>query len=469
MQEEQKDTPLNQPDTKEMEYTITPSFLKEVRSVLDKEEEFDAKNTALLEIIFPLHPADFAELLALLDYEERKEILLILGAEFDAETLTYLDTTLREEILEIIGAKQTAEAINLLESDDAIEVIQDFDHEDRQEILEAIPEERRAEIVERLNYPEHSAGRLMNRNAVAVPEFWNVGDVIDFLRKEENLPEDFYEIFVVNPKFNPIGGIVLSRVMISQRSTLVKDIMKLDIHQIPTDMDQEDVGYIFRKYGLVSAPVVSDTNRLVGVITVDDIVHVIQEEAQEDLMKMGGVHEADLNSDVIKTVGKRFPWLFVNLLTAFTTSLFIGLFEGQIEKLVALAVLMPIVASMGGNAGTQSMTVAIRALATKQLNESNITKLLGREVTSCFLNGLLFGSITGIAVFLRYQDIHLSLVFASALTINFTIAGTIGSLIPYSLYKLKADPAISSGVFLTALTDIGGFIIFLTLAAIFLL
>lgn len=445
-------------------YGIDDEFVAEVAELVHTEEW-----PHLRLLVAPLHPADMAELLALLGREDREALIQHTMEDFDAETVTYLEGDLREEVLDLLGAERAAQAIASLDTDDAVEVMEDLDHEDRQEILQAISEQSRADLEEGLSYPERSAGRLMSKRVVAVPEFWTVGDAIDYLRRATGLPQDFYEIFVVDPRYKPVGGLVLSRIMTAERAIRIQDIMETEIRALPTDMDQEDVADIFRKYGLVSAPVVSEEGRLMGVVTVDDIVHIIQEEAQDDFMKLGGVSEKGSYTTVRRTVERRFPWLFVNLLLAFSISMCISLFEDSIAGLVALAALMPMVAGMGGNAGTQSLTTAVRALAMNELGPSNIARVVGKEALTAMTNGLLLAVVTGAAIYLRYHDPKLCLVFGAALVLNFVIAGLAGALIPFVLDRLDADPAVASGVFLTALTDLCGFMIFLGLATALLL
>jgi magnesium transporter len=320
-----------------------------------------------------------------------------------------------------------------------------------------------------LSYPEESAGRLMQRETVAVPSAWTVGETIDYMRESEDLPDDFYDLFIVNPKHLPIGAIPLSRVLRSRRPVRLTEIMDTDLHLLPIAMDQEDVAYQFRQYGLVSAPVVDEAGRLVGVITVDDVVHVIDEEAEDDLMKLGGVTETDLYSAALDTAKARFSWLVVNLLTAILASVVIGLFQDSIKKAVALAVLMPIVASMGGNAGTQTLTVAVRSLAMKDLTAANALRFVGKELLVGSFNGLTFAVLTGMVAWLWFDSPGLGLLMATAMIVNLLVASLSGTLIPLGLERLGVDPAIASSVFLTTVTDVVGFFAFLGLAALFLL
>jgi len=309
----------------------------------------------------------------------------------------------------------------------------------------------------------------MQREVVVVPSAWTIGETIDYMRAAEDLPDDFYDLYIVNPKHHPIGFIPLSRALRTRRPVRLTEIMNTDMKTVPLDMDQEEVAYLFRQYGLVSAPVVDDAGRLVGVITVDDIVHVIGEEVEEDIMKLAGVQEGDLYSAMLDTTRSRFPWLVVNLATAVAASLVIGLFEGTIQQVVALAVLMPIVASMGGNAGTQTLTVAVRAIAMKDLTEATARRFVGKEILVGAVNGILFAALTGIVAWLWFGQPAIGLVIAAAMVVNMIVAGLSGTLIPLGLERLGVDPAIASSVFLTTVTDIVGFFAFLGLAAAVLL
>ncbi len=453
--------PLAAPD----ENVALPDEL--IYAVEEALEEDDRER--FLGFIDSLHVADLADLLESLTRDLRAKAVDILQPALEPEVLTYLDAGIREEVIEQIGPRGLARALSALESDDAVDVFEDLDEAFQKRILAALPRGYRAIIEESLSYPEDSAGRLMQREMVVVPSAWTVGDAIDFMRKNKELPKDFYDLFIVNPKHRPIGAIPLSRVMRNKRPVRLTKIMDDEVHTIPITMDQEDVAYQFRQYGLVSAPVLDEAGRLVGVITVDDVVHVIDEEAEEDLMKMGGVTETDLYSAVLDTTKARFSWLTVNLMTAVVASLVIGLFEGTIQQLVALAVLMPIVASMGGNAGTQTLTVAVRAIAMKDLTAANTARFVGKEVLVGSANGLLFAIMTGAVAWFWFGVPELGLLMAAAMVVNMLVAGLSGTLIPIGLERLGVDPAIASTVFLTTVTDVVGFFTFLGLAALFLL
>lgn len=448
----------------ENSYGVTSEQLKEITEALDS-----GKKQAVQELLMPLHAADIADVIDMLSSEYRAMFVEILRKDFNPEILLELDSGVKEEIIGLLGAKKSAEAIIALEMDDAVDVMEDLAAENQQEILEALPEQQRADLEEGLAYPEGSAGRLLEKKIVSVPQFWTVGQTIDFLRKAEDLPKDFYQIFVVDPKLNPVGAVLVSQVMCSNRPTKMKDLMKTDLKLIRTDMDQEEVAFIFRQYGLVSAPVVNEEGRMVGVITVDDVVHVIEEEAQEDIMRMGGVSETDLHSGFSQTVKKRFPWLLINLITAVAASVVIAMFEGEIEKLAALAVLMPIVASMGGNAGTQTLTIAVRAISRKELTGANAVRVVTKEALVGIINGMMFAVIAVVAIFIWYDNLLLSLIFGAAMVATLLLAGLAGALIPLGLEKAGIDPAIASGVFLTTVTDVVAFGAFLGMAALILL
>lgn len=442
-----------------------------VQTVVDALAAGDAVWVAAL--VDPLHPADIADLLQSLPTEGRHALVDVLRADFPSEVLSELDETVLDEVVGYLGVDKLAEAVSELDSDDAIEVVQELEAEEQREVLDAIPPGDRTFIEEGLTFPEDSAGRLMQRELVSVPEFWTVGETIDFLRRtadedEDRLPAVFYDIFVVDPAHRPVGAVSLSRLLRSKRPVRVADIMATELNLIPVTMDQEEIAFLFRQRDLVSSPVVDADGRLVGAITVDDVVDVIDEEHEEDIMRLGGVQEDDLYSAVAETTRLRFVWLLLNLATALVASMVIGLFEATIQQMVALAVLMPIVASMGGNAGTQTLTVAVRALAMKELTRTNALRAVGKELLVNGANGVFFAVITGLAAAWWFDDPRMGAIIAAAMIINLVIAGFAGTAIPLGLTRLGVDPAIASGTFVTTVTDVVGFLAFLGLAALFL-
>ena len=414
-----------------------------------------------------LHSADMADLMERLHPDDRRTVVGVIrpALETDAEFLTYLNPDIREDIIELLNPEELARALTGLDSDDAFEIIEDLEDNVRDDVLNAMPTIARRWIEQGLNYPEYSAGRLMQREFIAVPMFWTVGKTIDFLRTAEDLPDDFYDVFVIDPRYRPTGDIKISKILRSKRSIRLADLVEEEIRSVPATMDQEEVAFLFRQYALTSAAVVDPDGRLIGVVTVDDVVDVIDEEAEDDLLKMGGVSEGDLYRDVVETSRARFAWLGVNLVTAIIASSVIAVFEGTIEQVVALAVLMPIVASMGGNAGTQTLTVAVRAIAMKELSSRNARKVMWKEVLVGGINGVLFAVIAGAVAAAWFQDPLLGLVIGSAMVVTLIIAGLSGTLIPLALDRFKVDPAVASGVFLTTVTDVVGFFAFLGLAA----
>ena len=426
--------------------------------------------TELIKYVEEMHNADLAEIIQNLDDDNRSKFILSIKDSFDPEILTYLNDSLRDDVIEKIDIKKLASDASELDVDDAVDVIEDLEVSDQETFLSSIPDSERKLIEEGLNYPEDSAGRLMQRKFIAVDNSWNVGNAIDYLRNEtENLPEDFYDVYLVD-KVDKVTGIVpLGRLMSSKRDVILNKIQNNKTRTIKVLTDQEEVAYQFTKYAMVSAPVVDDQDSIIGSITVDDVVEVIEEEREEDILKLGGVGQTDIFEDLINTIKSRFSWLLVNLLTAIAASTVIIFFQASIEKVVALAVLMPIVASMGGNAGTQTMTVAVRALATKELTPTNAIKIVIKETFVGGINGIIFALIVGIISAYWFNDNLLGIIIASAMIINLVIAGLVGTLIPISLNKINIDPALASGVILTTITDVFGFLSFLGLASIFLI
>lgn len=427
------------------------------------------------DLVGRLHYADIADLLEHLSTDERHLFLEISKGDLDPEIFLELDEAVRDEIVDQLGVEYVAAAVSELETDDAVTVVEELDDDEQEQVLAAIPDSDRRLIEEGLSYPEDSAGRLMQREVMTVPEFWNVGETIDFMREHAEgdrpvvLPDMFYDIFVVDPARKPLGSIPLSRLLQSKRPVAVTAIMSPELKLIPVAMDQEDVAYLFSQRDLVSAPVIDEGGRLVGAITIDDVVDVIHEEHEEDIMRMGGVREDDLYAAAADTAKARFMWLLVNLGTAVLASSIIGLFKASLDQMVALAVLMPIVASMGGNAGTQTLTVAVRALAMKDLTATNASRIIGKELIVGSLNGLVFAVITGGVAWAWFDSPALGAVIASAMVINMIVAGLAGTTIPLLLERAGIDPAIASSVFLTTVTDVVGFAAFLGLAAWFLL
>ncbi len=426
------------------------------------------------DLVHPLHYADLADLLERLSPDERRSLIGLIGDDLDPDIFAELDDTVFEEISDYIRPEDLAEAVAEMDIDDAVDVIEDLEAEEQREILDAIPLEDRALIEEALSFPEDSAGRLMQRQFVAAPAFWTVGNIIDFLRRGvdhdgDPLPEVFYNVFVVDPAYRLQGMLPLAALFRTRREVALTEIIDTEMKVISATTDQEEVAFLFRQRDLVSAPVVDDGGRLVGVITVDDVVDVIDEEAEEDMMLLAGVREDDLYHAILDTIRSRFSWLLVNLGTAVLASIVIGLFEATLEKIVALAILMPIVASMGGNAGTQTLTVAVRALATKELTPTNAARVIGKELLVGVVNGVLFAILTGIVAWLWFDSQAIGGVIALAMIVNMVVAGLAGTTIPLILVRVGVDPAVASSVFLTTITDVVGFLAFLGLAATFLL
>ena len=439
--------------------------LKKIIKLIDTENQKDLDN-----LIKDLHNADIAEIIQNLEDDIRLKFILKNKSSFDPEILTYLNESIRDEIIDQLDIKQLASNATELDVDDAVDVVEDLEESDQEVFLDNIPETERKLIQEGLTYPEDSAGRMMQREYVSMDLNWNVGEAIDFLRQnKDELPEDFYEIYLLND-VNTLAGIVpLGRLMGSKRATLLEKIKNKNTRTINVLTDQEEVAYQFNKYALVSAPVINNDNEVIGSITVDDVVGVIEEEREEDILKLGGVGQADIYDAVIDTTKSRFSWLLVNLMTAVIASIVIGFFQASIEKVVALAVLMPIVASMGGNAGTQTLTVSVRAIATKELTASNAIKIITKETFVGGINGVIFAIIIGLLASYWFQDNLLGSVIAMAMILNLLIAGMAGILIPLTLNKFKIDPALASGVILTTITDVFGFLSFLGLASILLI
>lgn len=439
-----------------------------VSSVLDAVEVEDAQAIDLL--LDPLHAADIADLFEQIDERERSALLSVWKGGMDGEILSELSEGLREEVIEALGPVGLAEAVRELESDDVVDLVEDLDEDQQEQVLGALTDAERVAVEKALAYPEESAGRLMQVEVVRVPSHWTVGEAIDFLRASDDLPEQFYHVILVDPRMKPVGYVTLGRLLGTPRAIHLTELLEPSFRTFRVDQDEGDVAYAFNQYHLISAPVVDEDDRLVGVITIDDAMAVLDEEHEEDILRLAGVDgESSLTDKVVATTKRRFPWLAVNLVTAILASLVISLFEEVIAGLVALAVLMPIVASMGGNAGTQSLTVAVRSIATKDLTGSNVWRVIRREVLVGLINGLAFAVIMGIVGWAWFGQPMLGVVIALAMVVNMVVAGLAGTAIPVVLEKIGIDPALASGAFVTTVTDVVGFFAFLGLAAVMLL
>lgn len=444
--------------------SLAPDFVEAVRQDLA-----DPDPRAIRARLEDLHAADLADLIEALDQAERVRLIAMLGRSFDVEALAELDESTRDELIEALPPEVVASAIDKLDTDDAVYLIEDLDKAEQDEILAKVSQEDRVALNRALDYPENTAGRLMQTEFVAVPSFWTAGRAIEHFRGESELPEDFVEVYVVDPTYHLVGTVPVSRILRSQPSLKIEELMEEEQTVFAVTDPQEDVAYKFEQYNLVSAAVVDADNRLVGMLTVDDVVDIIQEEAEEDILHLGGVGGEEAISDTVwQTTRSRFLWLLFNLATAVLASWVISWFDATIEQMVALAVLMPIVASMGGNAGTQTMTVAVRALATRHLGPVNALKVTLRESAVGLINGLFFALIMGLFAWWWFGSDGLGLVIAAAMVINLLAAALAGILVPLALDSIDVDPAIASGVFVTTVTDVVGFFAFLGLAALWL-
>ena len=441
---------------------LDPAFVQAVAGAV---EAADADRVRTL--LDDLHEADVGDLLEALDPDCRPRLIELLGRDFDFTALTEVDDAVREDILDELETETVAEGVRDLDSDDAVYILEGLDEDEKAEILAKLSPAERGALQRALEYPEDSAGRRMQTEFIAVPPFWTVGQTIDYMRENENLPETFFEIFVVDPGFRLIGSVPLDHLVRTKRPVRIVEIMTDDPDSVAATDKQEEVARLFRHYNLVSAAVVDKGNRLVGVMTIDDVVDVIDEEADADIKALGGVKpDEELSDTVFNTVRSRFPWLFANMVTALVASTVIRMFEESIERMVALAILMPIVASMGGNAGTQTMTVAVRALATRELGRGNARRIIRRELMVGALNGLAFALIMGFIAAIWFRTADLGAVIGLALMTVLTCAALGGILIPLTLSRLGVDPAVSSGPFVTSITDIVGFLSFLGIATI---
>lgn len=419
--------------------------------------------------IAQLHESELGDLLEALAPLERQKLVELTGKSFDLTSLTEVDEAIRLEIVDAMPNERIAEAFRDLDSDDAVFILEDMETSDQQEILSKIPALERVGLQRALEYPEDTAGRRMQTEFIAVPPFWSVGQTIDHLRENGDLPDRFNEIFAIEPTFKLAGTVELDKLLRSKRDIRIEEILSENLHPIPATTDQEEAAMVFERYDLLSAPVIDENGRLVGVLTIDDVVDVIHEEAEEDIKLLAGVGDEELSDSVLETAKSRFIWLLANLLTAVAASVVIGMFDATIEQMVALAVLMPIVASMGGNAGTQTMTVAVRALSTRDIDTYNAKRIVLRETLVGMINGAIFALLVGVIASIWFHNIELGAVIAVAMLINMVFAALAGILIPLGLHKLDIDPAIASSVFVTTVTDVVGFAAFLGLASWWLL
>ena len=448
-------------DSLDDENTLKKDFVRRVRAALDAGE-----NDQVYDLVEPLHPADIADLFELLEADERPLLAKAISDLMGSEVFAELNDHVRELLVEALPAGEVADIAEQLDTDDAVAMLEDLDEEDQQAVLAEMEPEDRAAIEAALSFPEESAGRLMSRDFVAVPEHLTVGHLIDFLREGRELANEFWEVFIVDTRFHPLGTCQLSWILRTPRHIALTDVMKRDQALIPVDMDQEEVALRFQKYALISAAVVDHDGRLVGQITVDDIVHILQEEAGEDVLLLSGAGDGDINEPIRDSYVSRVRWLIANLVTALLGATIISSFGGAIEKLVALAALSPMVASIGGNAGTQTMAVTVRALATNQLTRANTGRILLREFRVALLNGVTVAALIGIATMLVFSNPLLGAVIATAVMLNIVTAGLAGVIVPVLFDRFDQDPAVASSVFVTMITDSMGFFAFLSLAVL---
>ncbi len=453
------------PDRNSMSGDLSTSVAGDIIRALDADDK-----RAVRRLVESLHPADTADLLEWVSHRERNRLVDTLREPFDPDILAELGEAVAERVVERLGTVQAAEAVASMATDDAVEVVEALDADVQQAVLGVLPDVRRDRIREGLAWPEDSAGRLMQRNVVALPDDWDVGRAIDYLREADGLPADFFDLFLVDRGYRPIGAIPLSRVLRTRRTGALTGIVRPDLRTIPAGMDQEEVAFLFRQRDLISAPVVDGDGRLLGVVTVDDVVDVIHEEHEEDILALAGVGAEDnFFEAIMDTTRSRFIWLMIHLVAAIAASWVISMFAGTIQELVALAILMPIVATMGGTAGIQALTVAVRAIAVKELTPMNAVRAIRKELLVSGLNGLLFAVLIGGVAWAWFASPALGGVIALAMVINLLTAGLTGSVLPVVLQRAGFDPAVASSALLTSITDVVGFYVFLGLAAALLL
>ncbi|RUA15605.1 MAG: magnesium transporter [Alphaproteobacteria bacterium] len=453
--------------TKEIpEKKVNFEFNKEFINVLSNKIK-DNDTAFLNRTLKELHPSDSADLIENLIPENRIKLIEIEGFNLDPEIFIELNESIQTEIFILLSTESIVNILRRLESDNALKILENLDEKKKNTVLDKLPPKDRFILQEGLSYPEDSAARIMQREFTAIPSNWSVGQTIDYLRENKDLPEEFLEIFIVDSDFKPIGTVPSSKVLRASRDSKMNLIMSEMPVLIPVNMDKEEVGRIFENYNLISAGVVDKTNKLVGMITGDDVVTVVKEEAEEDVLRLAGVGDEEITDSVLKKTKRRFNWLLLNLFTALLATWVISKFGATIEQMVALAFLMPIVASMGGNAGMQTLAVTIRAIATKELSSGNLTQVVTKEFIIGVLNGIIFAAITALIVQLWFKEINLSILIAVAMVLNMMVAGLFGILVPVSLKKLNIDPAIASSVFVTTITDVIGFLSFLGIGAYF--
>lgn len=438
---------------------VDQSFLARIEGAIGEHDTLTLRRD-----VGALHESEVGDLLETLSHEQRHALVQLMGKDFDYSALTEVDEAIRLDIVEALPDEQLAQAVQELDSDDAVYILEDLDDDDREAILAKLPFTERIRLRRALDYPDESAGRRMQTEFIAVPPFWTVGQTIDYMREDKNLPDSFSQIFVVDPTFQLLGAVDLDRILRTKREVRVDEIMHETRHAIPATMDQEEAAHEFEQYDLLSAAVVDENERLVGVLTIDDVVDVIQQEAEEDLLRLGGVGDEELSDSVMAASRSRVPWLMVNLIMAFLGASVIGLFDATIQEIVSLAILMPIVAGMGGNAASQTMTVTVRALATRELDIYNAGRIIRREIGVGLLNGVIFATLIALVAGLWFESPTLGGIIGAAMVINMFVAALAGILVPLLLDRFGADPAVASSVFVTTTTDVVGFFAFLGLA-----
>lgn len=452
------------PDTdlfRDEEGRIRSSWLESLRLALAEPDP-----QLVVALMAPLHASDSGDVLEALEHDERIELVRRLGDKFDFAALTEVDDAVRSDIMEAIPNDEIARGVAGLDSDDAVTILEDIEAADREEILAQMPAFERLSLKRSLDFPDDSAGRRMQVDFIAIPPFWTVGQTIDYMRAEPDLPDEFFQMYVVDAAYNLLGTIALDKFLRSKRDVRIEDLMNRNVITVDAAEDQEEAARAFERYDLVEVGVVDENKRLVGVLTIDDMVDVIHEEASEDIRLMAGVGDEEISDSVWGAVRSRTTWLVVNLITAVLASIVIGLFDATLEQMVALAILMPIVASMGGNAGTQTMTVTVRAIAMRELDGGRMVRLIRREIAVGFINGAVFALLIGVITAVRFGNVSLGVVIGLAMVVNMIVAGAAGILVPLGLDRLKVDPAIASSVFVTTITDVIGFFAFLALAGL---